>query len=136
MFSYLSQTESLKSASIMTLSTPIKIILAYFAVAAALVSTVMLSSKMSASLKGSARKLQLRRPKIIRKRNDSLITKTGDGAPQLDSPKIIKMRNESLITKKTDDGALIKTEDGTATTSIVNAGKAAISGQSSTMKNP
>jgi hypothetical protein len=104
----------------MTLSTPIKIILACVAVAA-LVLTAMSGDSKSAGLKGSGRKLQFGRPaKIIKKRNDSLIVKPGEGAqPQLDNPeKNIKMRNDSLI---------IKTGDGTATTTtiIVNAGNAA-----------
>jgi hypothetical protein len=105
-------TNELKSASIMTLSTSIKILLACFAVAS-LVLTAMSGDSKIAGLKGSGRKLQLGRPKIIKKRNDSLIMKPGDRAqPQLDSPQSIKMRNDSLI---------IKTRDGTATTIVVNA---------------
>jgi hypothetical protein len=121
----------------MTLSTPMKTIVACFAVAA-LVSTAM-SGKVSAGvtpnpgLKGSARKLQLRRTKIIKKRNNSVITKTRDGpqldSPELDSPKIIKKGTTSLIIK-TEDGVIIKTGDDTASASIVvqNAGKAGIFG--------
>jgi hypothetical protein len=74
----------------MTLSTPIKIILACVAVAA-LVLTAMSGDSKSAGLKGSGRKLQFRRPaKIIKKRNNSLIVKPGEGAqPQLDNPQKI-----------------------------------------------
>jgi hypothetical protein len=95
----------------MTLSSPIKIILACFAVAA-LVKTAM-SGRVSASLrvKGSARKRQLGSPKAIKQRSESLLIKTGDGA---------------LLKRRGGTAAIARTVNGSA---AVNGNTTAIIGQ-------
>jgi hypothetical protein len=79
----------------MTLSIPIKILLACFAVAT-LLKTAM-SGRVSAGLKGSGRSLQIGSPKSIKKRNAFLIIKTGDGA-------LIKRRGPTAAVTRTMNG--------------------------------